>query len=236
MPEIIEFSNQLCYAPHTSLSPLRTYSEERLKPLKNTFCNTGYVEGKASNIKNKPEAEAIVSEIAKIIQDERYQDKTIGIIVLQGKAQQDIIHNLLLEKVNSKDYQERKIMVGNPASFQGDERDIIFLSLVTAHDHPRKALTKVEYKRRFNVATSRAKDQLWLFHSVRLKDLTKNDFRYQLLDYIVNYNTIEFEQRQLISLILNDFGDFTNNGFRFRLVLNITVFPFYMPCITKCIF
>jgi hypothetical protein len=58
MPEIIEFSNQLCYAPHTSLSPLRTYSEERLKPLKNTFCNTGYVEGKASNIKNKPEAEA----------------------------------------------------------------------------------------------------------------------------------------------------------------------------------
>jgi hypothetical protein len=29
---------------------------------------------------------------------------TIGIIVLQGKAQQDIIHNLLLEKVNSKDY------------------------------------------------------------------------------------------------------------------------------------
>ncbi|VVH63672.1 DNA helicase [uncultured Gammaproteobacteria bacterium] len=198
MPEIIEFSNQLCYAPHTSLSPLRTYSEERLSPLKNTFCDTGHVEGKNSNIKNKPEAEAIVSEIAKIIQDERYQDKTIGIIVLQGKAQQDIIHNLLLEKVNSKDYQERKIMVGNPASFQGDERDIIFLSLVTAHDHPRKALTKVEYKRRFNVATSRAKDQLWLFHSVRLKDLTKNDFRYQLLDYIVNYNTIEFEQRQLI--------------------------------------
>jgi superfamily I DNA and/or RNA helicase len=93
MPEIIEFSNRLCYAPHTSLSPLRTYSEERLKPLKNTFCNTGYVEGKASNIKNKPEAEAIVSEIAKIIQDERYQDKTIGIIVLQGKAQQDIIHH-----------------------------------------------------------------------------------------------------------------------------------------------
>jgi hypothetical protein len=33
---------------------------------------------------------------------------------------------------------------------------------------------------------------------VRLKDLTKNDFRYQLLDYIVNYNTIEFERRQLI--------------------------------------
>jgi methylaspartate ammonia-lyase len=35
--------------------------------------------------------------------------------------------------------------------------------------------------------------------------------------------------------ILNDFGDFTNNDFRFRLVLNITGFPFYIPSITKCI-
>jgi superfamily I DNA and/or RNA helicase len=97
-------------------------------------------------------------------------------------------------------------MVGSPASFQGDERDIIFLSLVTAHNHSRKALTTDKDKRRFNVAASRAKDQLWLFHSVQLEALT-------------NHN-----------------GDFTNNGFRFRLVLNITGFPFYIPSITKCIF
>jgi hypothetical protein len=53
-------------------------------------------------------------------------------------------------------------------------------------------------RRSSEVAASRAKDQLWLFHSVRLKDLTNHDFRYQLLDYIVNYNTTESEQRQLI--------------------------------------
>ncbi|MBW5290691.1 MAG: DNA helicase [Candidatus Ruthia sp. Asou_11_S2] len=201
MPEIIEFSNQLCYAPHTSLFPLRTYSEKRLVPLKNTFCDTGYVKGKGSGINNKSEVEVIVSKIVKIIKDDKYQNKTIDVIVLQGNAQQDIIHSLLLKKVNSKDYQERKIMVGSPASFQGDERDIIFLSLVTAHNHDRRALTTGKDKRRFNVAASRAKDQLWLFHSVRLEDLTNhNDFRYKLLDYIVNYNTTEFEQRQLISV------------------------------------
>jgi superfamily I DNA and/or RNA helicase len=54
-------------------------------------------------------------------------------------------------------------MVGSPASFQGDERDIIFLSLVTAHNHSRKALTTDKDKRRFNVAASRAKDQLCIF-------------------------------------------------------------------------
>ena len=201
MPEIIEFSNQLCYAPHTSLFPLRTYSEKRLTPLKHTFCDTGYIEGRSSSINNKPEAEAIVNEIANIIEDEQYKDKTIGVIVLQGNAQQDIIRNLLLEKIDSKDYQERKIMVGSPASFQGDERDIIFLSLITAHNHERRALTTDKDKRRFNVAASRAKDQLWLFHSVQLTDLTNhNDFRYKLLEHIVNYNTTKFQQRQLISV------------------------------------
>ncbi len=199
MPEIIEFSNQLCYASHTPLYPLRTYSKKRLDPLKNTFCDTGYTEGRGSNINNKPEAEVIVNEIANIIQDEQYEGKTIGVIVLQGNAQQDIIHNLLLEQIDSKDYQERKIMVGSPASFQGDERDVIFLSLVTAPNHDRRALTTDKDKRRFNVAASRAKDQLWLFHSVQLEDLTNcNDFRHKLLNYIVTYDTPESQQRRLI--------------------------------------
>jgi hypothetical protein len=36
---------------------------------------------------------------------------------------------------------------------------------------------------------------------VQLEDLTNhNDFRYKLLDYIANYNTTEFEQRQSISV------------------------------------
>jgi hypothetical protein len=37
----------------------------------------------------------------------RYKDKTIGVIVLQGNTQQNTIHNLLQEKIDSKDYQER---------------------------------------------------------------------------------------------------------------------------------
>ena len=200
MPEIIEFSNQLCYAPHnTPLYPLRSYSEKRLTPLKSFFCADGFVEGSGPGITNKVEAEKIVEKIAKIIQDERYKNKTIGVITLQGNAQKEVIHNLLLEKIDEKEYMERKIICGNAASFQGDERDIIFLSLVTAHNHNRRALTTNPDKRRFNVAASRAKDQMWLFHSVQLSDLTnQNDFRYRLLEHISTYNTPEFQQRQLI--------------------------------------
>lgn len=202
MPEIIEFSNKLCYKPNnTPLFPLRAYSEERLEPLKNVFCDDGYTEGQHSNIINRPEAKAVVKKIAEVIKDKGYQNKTIGVITLQGNAQKEIIHNLLLEKIDEKEYVARKIIVGNAAKLQGDERDIIFLSLVTAHNHERRALTRDTDKRRFNVAVSRAKDQLWLFHSVQLSDLKNhNDLRYKLLEHITTYTTKKSEQREPISV------------------------------------
>jgi very-short-patch-repair endonuclease len=46
------------------------------------------------------------------------------------------------------------------------------------------ALTRDQYVQRYNVATSRAKDQLWLFHSLQLRDISNaDDMRFQLLDY-----------------------------------------------------
>ena len=45
-----------------------------------------------------------------------------------------------------------------------------------------------EDERRFNVAVSRAKEQVWLFHSVQLDDLSNtNDLRYKLLAHFINY-------------------------------------------------
>jgi Superfamily I DNA and RNA helicases and helicase subunits len=50
-------------------------------------------------------------------------------------------------------------------------------------------LTKLTDKRRFNVAASRARDQLWLFHTVSLNDLNQNDLRYTLLNYCLHPQT-----------------------------------------------
>ncbi|PWK80699.1 hypothetical protein C8D88_12363 [Lentzea atacamensis] len=45
------------------------------------------------------------------------------------------------------------------------------------------SLTQDVYVQRFNVAASRAKDQMWLFHSVRLSNLgSPADMRFQLLE------------------------------------------------------
>jgi transcription elongation GreA/GreB family factor/very-short-patch-repair endonuclease len=193
MPEIIEFSNRHFYAPDgKGLYPLKQYSENRLEPLVTVFCSNGYTEGIGARIINKPEANQIAETILTLVEDKRYSDKTIGIITLQGNQQASIIENLLLKKIGEKEFHKRKIVCGNSSSFQGDERDIIFLSLVTAHNHNRSALVKPEDERRFNVAVSRAKEQIFLFHSVQLDDLSNtNDLRYKLLDHFKNYNSYQ---------------------------------------------
>jgi len=202
MPEIIEFSNKYFYAPDgKGLYPLKQYSENRLEPLKTIFCAKGYTEGRGARIINEPEANEIALTISKLVDDNRYNDKTFGVITLQGNQQASLIENLLLKTIGEQEYHKRKIVCGNSSSFQGDERDIIFLSLVTAHNHNRSALVKPEDERRFNVAVSRAKEQIWLFHSVQLDDLSNtNDLRYKLLDHFKNYNTSDHFDKQLISI------------------------------------
>ncbi|MDB4011069.1 AAA domain-containing protein [Polaribacter sp.] len=193
MPEIIEFSNKNFYAPEgKGLYPLKQYSEKRLEPLTSIFCKNGYTEGRYSAIVNEPEANEIVETIGELILDDRYIGKTFGVITLQGNQQANMIENLLLKKIGEKEFHKRKIICGNSTSFQGDERDIIFLSLVTAHNHKRSALVKPPDERRFNVAMSRAIEQVWLFHSVQLDDLSNtNDLRYKLLDHFKNYNSYQ---------------------------------------------
>ncbi len=185
MPEIIRFSNDLCYLA-TPLIPLRQYPPNRLEPLVIKYISNGFREGSATRTINKPEAEGIVDAIVQCCNDEKYEDKTMGVIVLQGEAQASLIESLLLEQLGAEEMDRRKIICGNPYSFQGDERHIVFLSMVAAPNERIGAFTKPADQRRFNVAASRAQDQMWLFHSAELKDLSHLCLRKTLLEYFKN--------------------------------------------------
>lgn len=187
MPEIISFSNDLCYSD-TPLIPLRQYNKDRLPPLKHVFVSTGYNEGEDSRLINRPEAEAIVSKIVELCNDKRYDGKTMGVIVLQGKNQAKLIENLLLEQLSAEEINRRRLICGDPYSFQGDERDIIFLSLVVAPNKRISPLAKSADEQRFNVATSRARDQMILFYSIKSSDLSPKDLRKRLIEFFEKTN------------------------------------------------
>lgn len=159
MPEIILFSNRLCYSD-TPLIPLRQYGTDRLEPLKHTYLPNGYREGSESRVINRPEAKAIVDKVVELCQDERYNDKTMGVIVLQGKAQGGLIERQLLDRLGVEEMHKRRLICGDPYSFQGDERDVIFLSMVAAPNEMIGAMSRDTYERSFNVAASRARDQM----------------------------------------------------------------------------
>jgi very-short-patch-repair endonuclease len=185
MPEIIRFSNDLCYSD-TPLIPLRQYGPDRLPPLEHVFVRGGYREGSNNRAINRPEAEAIVERIVEMCSDSRYDKKKMGVVVLQGEAQAALIENQLLERLGAEEMERRRLVCGNPYSFQGDERDIMFLSLVAASNERIGPLTKAADERRFNVAASRARDQMILFHSVTCDDLSIHDLRRRLLDFFEN--------------------------------------------------
>jgi very-short-patch-repair endonuclease len=185
VPEIIRFSNDLCYTD-APLIPLRQAPPKRLPPLKAEFVEKGFCEGDGQRIINRVEAEAIVWRIRACIEDEAYEGKTMGVIALQGHAQAELIEKRLAEMLEPRVREKRKLRCGVPATFQGDQRDVIFLSLVIAPNHHFRALTGLPDQRRFNVAMSRARDQVWLFHSVQLHDLSRDDLRRRLLHFFLS--------------------------------------------------
>jgi very-short-patch-repair endonuclease len=184
MPEIIRFSNDLSYRD-TPLIPLRQYPAKRLDPILVTHVETGYREGGPSQAMNRPEATAIVEAIVALA-DPRYEGKTFGVISLQGDMQAQLIERELVKRLPPKDIELRRLVCGDAYAFQGDERDVMFLSMVAAPNTRIGPLTKETDQRRFNVAASRARDQMWLFHTARTQDLNPDDMRARLLRYMQN--------------------------------------------------
>ncbi|WP_327009770.1 AAA domain-containing protein [Dactylosporangium sp. NBC_01737] len=186
VPEIIGFSNRIAYEPDgIRLIPVRQYGADRLEPIKAVFVPDGYTRGTTYKV-NPAEVDAIVDQIEKCLADPRYDGLTFGVISLLGTAQATAIEKKLLERIPPAEWASRQLRCGDSANFQGSERDIMFLSMVAAVEPGKRlgALTRDQYVQRYNVAASRAKDQMWLFHSIALSDVANpDDMRFQLLDY-----------------------------------------------------
>ena len=182
MPEIIRWSSRQFYDDR--LVPLRQFGADRLDPLRVVFVDGAETEGRDANLRNEIEAKLIVEKLHELLKDPAYAGKSIGVIVLQGFGQARLIENKVIEEIDPAVREQRRLHVGTPPDFQGDERDVILLSMVITS--PGRALSMRDEKRRFNVAASRACDQLWLFTSVRPDQLSSKDLRKSLLTYMLN--------------------------------------------------
>lgn len=166
---IIEYSKAQFYAHQ--LVPLRLPSaSERLDPpLVDILVEDGYRKGKV----NPPEVDCIVDAISRIADDPAMAHRSIGVTTLLGQEQAVAILKAIEEVLGAEVMLRHDIRVGEPAAFQGDERDIMFISLVA--ERGGSGLSGLAYEQRFNVAASRARDRMVLVRSVELEDLRPSD-------------------------------------------------------------
>ena len=75
----------------------------------------------------------------------------MGVISLQGTGQAELVEKLSSSVPISRNYRGRKLICGNPYAFQGDERDVVFLSMVAAPNAKIGTLSKdqLSYIQRF---------------------------------------------------------------------------------------
>ena len=197
VPEIIQYSNMLSY--NGQIKALRETSQIKTKPAIVTY---RVRDALTLNKINEKEIDAVVSLILACCEQKEYEGKSFGVITLKGDKQATLIDRKLQSKMDIKEYNKRNILCGSPANFQGDERDIIFLTMVDANDSEGPIRLQSFgnddlFKKRYNVAVSRAKDQLWLVHSLDYEnDLKSGDIRKGLLEYCNNYKSrqVEFEK------------------------------------------
>lgn len=180
---IIEYSKREFY--NHELKPLRLpKSSERLDPpLIDVFVEDGARKGDI----NMAEARFIVDEIIRITEDPLMEKRTIGMVSLQGDKQALKVWEMLTEEVGPDIMARHRIACGDAKTFQGKERDIMFLSMIVSPGEKFIALTRDTFAQRFNVAASRARDRMYLVRSVGLDNLSDADkLRRGLLKHFVS--------------------------------------------------
>lgn len=187
VPEIIQFSNWLSYSG--AIKPLRESASSALKPALVAHRVSGVKTGK----KNLVEADTITALLSAAIEHPAYAGKSFGVISLVGDEQAREIETRLRARIDPVDFEQRRILCGNPAHFQGDERDVIFLSMVDSKEDGAGPLGKRGdgadglWKKRYNVAVSRAKDQLWVVYSLdHATQLKPEDMRRRLIEHALD--------------------------------------------------
>jgi len=200
-PSIIAFSNALSYKGE--IKPLREASSVPLQPHVVPFSvPDGSQTG--DNV-NQVEAEVIASLICAAIRQPEYakndvgEPASFGAVSLVGDKQALKIDTILRQRLLEVEYRRRQILCGDSAQFQGDERDVMFLSVVDSPpENPplsmRQEGPKKIFKKRFNVAASRARNQMWVVHSLNHEsDLQVGDYRRRLIEHSIDPNAWERE-------------------------------------------
>jgi len=188
VPAVIAWSNAQFY--HASLQPRKLPPAKDGTSLCPSVLSFRVRDGRKKGKTNDAEARAVTAYLKKELSSPggksslvALRRKSVAVISLLGVEQARLIRRYALDELTDSQLARHRLVFGDPASFQGDERDLVVLSMVAS---PKEAPAQVGrlYEQRFNVAMSRAKERVVLFHSVALSDVPNaDDLKHRLLAF-----------------------------------------------------
>lgn len=167
-PELIAFSNAHFY--YNSLKIMTNNLQDKSHNLFQLHVN-----GKRNkNGVNQTEIDRIICEVKKIVEGDKNtvvdQKQTIGILS-PFRAQVDQIIESIQHHFKLPDIENHKILVGTAHSFQGEERDVMFISFALDDDSHPSAFHFLNQEDVFNVSITRAKNKQYLVSSFNKNNL-----------------------------------------------------------------
>ncbi|MCJ8163998.1 AAA domain-containing protein [Pontibacter sp. E15-1] len=168
-PELIEFSNRHFYRHKLELIPEREDANARTPAIR--FVK---VHGLWQDNTNLPEAERVVELVLQALEGGQEE---IGVITF-NYAQQMLVQDLLEEKAREQGINlPATVLVKNIENIQGDEKEVIILSVGYAPDAQGRlamqfgSLNQAGGENRLNVAITRARQQVLVVSSIRAEQL-----------------------------------------------------------------
>ncbi|WP_299454931.1 AAA domain-containing protein [uncultured Microscilla sp.] len=184
LPEIINFSNKFFYQNRLNLMT-QTPHNERVKSLQ-LLTNEGERSPKGYN---EGESEMIIARIKKTVENEQILSKDIchSIGVLSPfRAQVDYLTKRISEEISLASLKKHNLMVGTAHSFQGEERDMMFISFVVDQHSASGSFVHINKEDLFNVAITRARAKQFVVTSAAPQELKNQTLLKQYLSYVVD--------------------------------------------------
>ncbi len=181
LPGIIQYSNRKFYGDGlTVMSDLPKHKEEKGVKILNT-------EGVRDKGVNHLEASSIVKYIQYIIEREKSiaarSSTSIGVIS-PFRDQVTYIGKVLKEEFSIKELEKHEIRIGTPYAFQGDERDIILISIAVDKESHFSALNYLNKEDVFNVMITRARNEQRIFTSIWPHELKHDSLLREYLEEV----------------------------------------------------
>ncbi len=191
LPDIIRFSNESFYG-----EALRIMTQTPLNRDKQAVFlhkTNGSQDEKGINLE---EVTQIIKQIQLVVDNEHSLHKNLATsigVLSPFRQQTNELTKVIKKTFDLATIKKHRIKLGTPYHFQGEERDIMLLSMVVNKDSHFASLNYLNKEDVFNVAITRARNQQHIFYSVNSQCLPERSLLRKYLSSFETKNTSEYQ-------------------------------------------